>query len=285
MVSQLPSHEVIRSIRFWLVTTNPLATAANTAAARTKNRAGTPETNSRAATIPMRINAVPRSWPTSTSPTVTRTIGTRNGTTTCLRRTEQLPLARQDRGADEDEPQLDELGRLELHAGQQADPVAVAVDGDAERREHQHLQRERAEQGGQGEPAVPPHRDVRRDDRADDADRGELGLVEEDAERGAVVAVGRDHRRGQDHDQADDDEDHRRSEQHVVGGDRRLQAREERQRPVQQARALGPGRGSARAVRPGLDRTRRRTGRRARHRRGPSAQRRTAASKASPRAP
>jgi hypothetical protein len=87
---------------------------------------------------------------------------------------------------------------------------------------------------------------VRRDDRADDADRGELGLVEEHAERRAVVAVGRDHRRRQDHDEADDDEDHGRAEQHVVGRDRRLQAREERQRPVQQAepwarrRALEP---------------------------------------------
>ena len=201
-----------------------------------------------------------------------------------LEAAEQLPLARQDGGADEDEPELHQLGRLELDAGQQADPVAVAVDRDAERREHQHLQRERAHQGGQGESAVPPHRDVRRDDRADDADRGELGLVEEHAERRAVVAVGRDHRRGQDHDEADDDEDHRRSEQHVVGGDRRLQAREERQCPVQQARVLAPA-VAARAVRPGLDRPRRRTGRRARHRRGPSAQRRTAASKASPRAP
>ena len=71
--------------------------------------------------------------------------------------------------------------------------------------------------------------------------RGELGLVEEDAERRAVVAVGRDHRRGQDHDEADDDEHHGRAEQHVVGGDRRLEAREERQRAVQQARTLDTG--------------------------------------------
>ncbi len=51
----------MRSMRFWLVTTNAPATAANETAARTKNRAGTPETKSSAATIPMSTNAVPRS--------------------------------------------------------------------------------------------------------------------------------------------------------------------------------------------------------------------------------
>ena len=80
----------MRSMRFWLVTTNPLATAANTPAARAKNRAGTPDTKRSAATIPMSTNAVPRSWPMRTMPTVTTTMGTRNGMTTCLSRPRSL---------------------------------------------------------------------------------------------------------------------------------------------------------------------------------------------------
>ncbi len=279
MVSQLPSQDVMRSMRFWLVTTKPPATTANVAAARRKKRAGTPDTKSRAATIPMRTNAVPRSWPTRTSPTVTTTMGTRKGTTTCLRLPSSLRFRDRTAAPTRMSPSLTSSEGWICTPGSSRTQLRLPLTRDAERREDQRLQHQRRRERGHSEPAVPPHGDVRGDGRSDDADGSELRLVQEDAERRAVVPVGRDHRGGQHHDEADDDEDHRGAEQDVVGGDRRLQAREERQRPVEQAvtPAGRTGRGRGRASR--------RTGRRARHRRRPSAQRRTATSKASPRAP
>ena len=175
----------------------------------------------------------------STRPTVTSTIGDEERHDHVLEAAQQPALARQHRGAHEDEPQLDQLGRLELHAGQEPDPVAVAVDRTPNDVKTSACNASAPSSPGSASRRYQRTRDVGGDGGADDADGRELRLVEEDAEGGAVVAVGGDHRGRQDHDQADDDEDHRRAEQDVVGRDRRLQPREERQRPVQHAGSRG----------------------------------------------
>jgi hypothetical protein len=133
VVSQLPSHEVIRSMPVLVGHDEPAGDAAKTRP-RGRRTAPGPRDEEQGATIPMRINAVPRSWPMRTSPDRDDDDGDEERDDDVLEAAQQLPLAREDGRADEDEPELDQLGRLQLDAGQQADPVAVAVDRDAERR-------------------------------------------------------------------------------------------------------------------------------------------------------
>ena len=72
-----PSQTSKRERRFWLVSTNAMAVAANGIPAKANQRSGMPAAKSTPATIAPRMSTVPRSWPRTTMPMLAAARGTR----------------------------------------------------------------------------------------------------------------------------------------------------------------------------------------------------------------
>ena len=125
-------------------------------------------------------------------------------------------LLRDDESEPDDEGDLDELRRLELHLTDR-EPVGVAADGDAERRGHD----EQLECAGDDEQR-PRDRHPRplghaaRDQHDRDAEQGVEALSCRLHEEAAVFEVRFDRRRREHHDEPEHDEEEGRAEQQEV---------------------------------------------------------------------
>ena len=158
---------------------------------------------------------------------------------------ELAPFLGQHRGTEQDQRDLGELRGLNLLTGD-LDPVAVAVDRDAQaRHEDQDLKEDGPRQQRHGHPLPGDQGDPGGDEGADDANDGGLQLGEEDGVGRVGVLVRRHAGGGEHHDQADDDQHRGGAEQQVVGRDRGLKAFPPRHRPASAGRVSRSGRRSS----------------------------------------
>ncbi len=160
------------------------------------------------------------------------------------------PLVGEDERPHEDQADLGELGRLQRQRRGELEPVAVATlrepkTGD----EDQRLQHHGGGEGGHGQTLPPLDGEPRGDERSDQPDAGEARLVEEHGIRRAVVLVGGDHRRRQDHDQPDEQQRCGDPDEDVVGGHRAVETGGEGPQAGRQPGVCGTG--VARPGRPG----------------------------------
>ncbi len=163
-------------------------------------------------------SAVPRScWKTTSSATrpATGTIGREDQAGV----SELLAALRVQVGHPQDERELGELRRLEPEASGEREPVAVAVDLDADARdERRQDHQDRDDQERQDQLAQDAQGDVSRDVGADETDDGEDQLAFDDRERVAVVVeAGVDRAGAEHHDQAEPQQQSRSAEHQLVG--------------------------------------------------------------------
>jgi len=129
------------------------------------------------------------------------------------------PAAADHQPEPEGEPDLHELGGLQVLAETgHLDPVAVTAHGHPEGREDQRLEDQAAQERRPGEPPVGRHRQPGGEHEDRQADEHELALREEVRVRVAVVQADRgDRGGGEDHHDADHEQEEGRPADEVVG--------------------------------------------------------------------
>ncbi len=150
--------------RCWCVARNS-ATTLTMVTAPTNSRAGAPTTQSMPRMIANSTSAVPRSPPSTTTRPVTSATHGHHRDQRVLPVAEQPLLAGVDVRAPEDQRELGDLGRLDLRTAAEGEPVAVAVDRDAERGLGQRDQQQATTIEGQANAAQQPVRQPGRHER------------------------------------------------------------------------------------------------------------------------
>ncbi len=137
---------------------------------------------------------------------------------------QQASLAMQDRPGEDDERQFRELRGLDLD-GSQRQPVAVAADVDAERRQDEHQQDGR--QNPDGPPQLGQHVDPEPAEHpgADQTDRQEHELADDVVVGAASFRLCEHGGRGQDHEGAQSDEEPDGGDHEVERGHRCIEQR------------------------------------------------------------
>ncbi len=168
--------------------------------------------------IAISTSAVPRS-PCSTTSAVTRPVTGTIGIRVCFQSPEHLLLAGVQVGAPQDDRQLGQLGGLDGHRAERQ-PVAVAVDGEAERGAGEVDQHHRRQQRRPGEDPQHPVRQPRGDERDGQRQQHPGQLLEEDVVAVAEDPVGVDARGAEHLHQPDGQQQRRGAQQQVVRRER-----------------------------------------------------------------
>jgi hypothetical protein len=134
---------------------------------------------------------------------------------------EQALLAHQQVGSPQHERELRQLGRLQVEAQRQRDPAGRAVDLVADAgQQHRDQQPQRDEQQRVGQRPVEADRHPGGREHQRQSERDEGALLDAGGEQRARGGVGPQAGGGEDHDQAEHQQQQGAGEQQVVGGQR-----------------------------------------------------------------